>query len=57
MEKKAYMMPQLKAWKIEEHLMVTVSGEEIGDDFEEGAKNINLDTDDYQIESKSVWDD
>lgn len=37
--------------------MVAVSPGEIDDDFEEGAKNINLDTDDYQIESKSVWDD
>ena len=56
MEKKVYMAPLLKTWKMEK-LMVNIGSEEIGEGFEEGAKNINMDTDDYQIESKSVWDD
>ena len=59
--KKTYLIPAIKAMRMAEPLMdgATVSNSEIGDGFEEGAKDMDLGDDDFGsvFTRKNVWDD
>lgn len=57
MKKFDYIQPTIKTLMVaQEKLMVDVSGSEIGDDFEEGAKEQFSEEPD-QIIGGSVWED
>ena len=57
--KKTYLIPTIKTMRLAESLMVDVSNTEIGDGFEEGAKDMELDYENYgsAFNLKNVWDD
>ena len=60
--KKTYLIPAIKAMRMAEPLMdgatVSISNSEIGEEFQEGAKDMDL-GDDFNpvFTNKSVWDD
>ncbi len=57
MKKFEYIQPTIKTLKfVQENLMAVISGTEVGDDFEEGAKEQFLE-ETNQITGSSVWED
>ncbi len=59
--KKEYLIPTIKTMRMAEPLMdgATVSNSEIGEGFEEGAKDTDMGDEDFGsiFTNKSVWDD
>ena len=58
--KKTYLIPTIKTMRMAEPLMdATVSNSEIGEGFEEGAKDTDMGDEDFGsiFTNKSVWDD
>ena len=58
--KKEYLIPTIKTMRMAEPLMdATVSNSEIGEGFEQGAKDTDMGDEDFGsiFTNKSVWDD
>ena len=58
--KKEYLIPAIKTMRMAEPLMdATVSNSEIGEGFEEGAKEVDLGEEDFGsiFTRKNVWED
>lgn len=58
--KKEYLIPTIKTMRMAEPLMdATVSDSEIGEGFEQGAKDTDMGDEDFGsiFTNKSVWDD
>ena len=57
--KKTYLIPTIKVLRMSEPLMVEVSPGGADGDFEEGAKDFDMNDDGFSpvFTNKSVWDD